>query len=38
MHEVVVGDLRWFGVEELPPLTHVAVRAALVEAMRSPSA
>ncbi|MBN9325821.1 MAG: NUDIX hydrolase [Cellulomonas sp. 73-145] len=31
-------DMGWFDVEELPPLAHVTVRAALVEAMRSPSA
>lgn len=31
-------DMGWFGLEELPPLAHVAVRAALVERMRSLSA
>jgi 8-oxo-dGTP pyrophosphatase MutT (NUDIX family) len=28
-------DLRWFGVEELPPPAHPAVRTALLEAIRS---
>ena len=28
-------DIGWFGLEELPPLAHVLVRAALVNAMQS---
>jgi 8-oxo-dGTP diphosphatase len=28
-------DIRWFGLEELPPPAHVLVRTALVNAMRS---
>jgi len=28
-------DIGWFGLEELPPLAHVLVRAALVLAMQS---
>jgi hypothetical protein len=28
-------DIGWFGLEELPPLAHVLVRAALVKAMQS---
>jgi 8-oxo-dGTP diphosphatase len=28
-------DIGWFGHEELPPLAHVVVRTALVDAMRS---
>ena len=28
-------DIRWFGLEELPPLAHVLVRTALVNALRS---
>ena len=27
-------DIGWFGLEELPPLAHVLVRAALVKAMQ----
>jgi len=28
-------DIRWFGLEELPPPAHVLVRAALIHAIRS---
>lgn len=28
-------DIGWFGLEELPPLTHVLVRTALVQAIES---
>jgi hypothetical protein len=27
-------DIGWFSLEELPPLAHVVVRTALVDAMR----
>ena len=28
-------DIRWFGLEELPPLAHALLRTALMEATRS---